>query len=175
MQNFIFIAVMLIQVVIFPTLAKTDENGRKAAELLGGLCYYGISDLERIDAMAKSLGWKLAPKAVLEANRPIDANGFKMWEAHNINGPVFVSINKGVGEKGEEINICSIVFNLSKDNLLSELKKEMVLGKEYKQKEPFQVLSTYTLKNPIVKKSYLQIIHDGRGGRPINAIMIGYK
>lgn len=173
MRKLIFLSLILIQIINSAKIANADENGRKAAELLAGLCYYGINDLSKISSMAKSLGWRDAPEDMIKANRPIDGSGYQMWQAHNINGPVFVSINKGVSDKGENINICSIVVNVTKDNLLGELTNEMALGKAYTQKEPFQVLTTYTLKNPVASKSYLQIIHDGRGGKPINVTMFG--
>ena len=171
----IFISITLIAFFFMNTSSRADQNGLKAAELLSGVCYHTIDNVERVSPMASSLGWVDAPKDVYEANRPIDANGYKMWKAPDINGPVFVSINKGKWSKGEPTNICSIVVNINKENLMQELKKEMVIGKEFSQKQPFQVVSMFRVENKTVKKLFLQIIHDGKGGRPINAIMVGIK
>ena len=166
---------VFITITTVPTIAKSPA--RQAAEAFVGACFHNIDDLSRIISMAKSLNWAVPKKEFLEATKPRDGQGYQGWVLPELinHGPVFVLINRGKTGTGKAANICSVIVNVSKEEILKAFQGQLELKFIREDSQPFQRESFYRAEHPYTAGVTIQILHDGNGNPPINITVVGSK
>jgi hypothetical protein len=106
--------------------------------------------------------------------KPVAGREFEAWHVQQEGQNFFVGVSRGVF-RGQPAEICTVVVNLSPNELATKLLASLRARKVHSESEGLQVTEVYELQGAVREQAFLTFLKTVDGRPPVNVTFIGLR
>jgi hypothetical protein len=166
---------LLVSAPIFAAGDAIAGDTKKQIEFFLGTCFGALDDISRVKSLATLLKWQKSPSDFANLGKPVDGNGYESWVVRKEGELYAVAVNQAPWNDKQIANVCSIVVQSSRDEVIAELLRAVKLKKVHEEDEPLQTTYYYQYDSMAVERAMVSVIALKNGGAPVSLGITGIK